>query len=81
MTTPNQPCPADRAAKSRSPAGIGADPKWWTLAAVYLGTFMLLLDITIVNVALPAIQDRWARRSRTCNGSSTLTPSPSRRCC
>jgi EmrB/QacA subfamily drug resistance transporter len=30
--------------------------KWWTLTAVSIGIFMLLLDITIVNVALPDIQ-------------------------
>ena len=30
--------------------------KWWTLIAVSTGVFMLLLDITIVNVALPDIQ-------------------------
>jgi EmrB/QacA subfamily drug resistance transporter len=32
------------------------DRKSWTLVAVCTATFMLLLDITIVNVALPAIQ-------------------------
>jgi EmrB/QacA subfamily drug resistance transporter len=30
--------------------------KWWTMVAVCTATFMLLLDITIVNVALPAIE-------------------------
>jgi EmrB/QacA subfamily drug resistance transporter len=29
--------------------------KWWTLTAVCVATFMLLIDITIVNVALPDI--------------------------
>jgi len=27
--------------------------KWWPLAAVCAGAFMLLVDVTIVNVALP----------------------------
>jgi EmrB/QacA subfamily drug resistance transporter len=30
--------------------------KWWTLLLVCVATFMLLLDITVVNVALPDIQ-------------------------
>jgi MFS family permease len=30
--------------------------KWWTLLAVCAATFMLLLDVTIVVVALPEMQ-------------------------
>ena len=31
--------------------------KWWTLLVVSVATFMLLLDITVVNTALPAIEE------------------------
>ncbi len=31
--------------------------KWWTLATVAIGVFMIMLDTTVVNVALPAIQE------------------------
>ena len=34
---------------------VAMERKWWTLLVVCVGTFMLLLDITIVNVALPTI--------------------------
>jgi EmrB/QacA subfamily drug resistance transporter len=33
-----------------------AQRKWWTLAAVSFGLFMIMLDNTVVNVALPSIQ-------------------------
>src|SRR3954453_13870244 len=33
-----------------------SDTKWWTLGAVCVAIFMLLLAITVVNVALPDIQ-------------------------
>jgi EmrB/QacA subfamily drug resistance transporter len=33
------------------------DRKWWTLITVSVATFMLLLDITVVNTALPAIEN------------------------
>ena len=37
---------------------MGATNRRWTLLAVCATTFMLLVDITIVNVALPSIQRR-----------------------
>ena len=39
----------------RSVGSAPMERKWWTLIVVCVGTFMLLLDITIVNVALPKI--------------------------
>ncbi len=35
---------------------MAVDKKWWTLTVVCAATFMLLLDVTIVVVALPEIQ-------------------------
>ncbi len=43
---------------SQSPKLLGAESgtrKWWTLAVVLITVFMLLLDVTIVAVALPTI--------------------------
>src|SRR4029077_3162834 len=43
-----------RAARFRSMGRM--EKKWWTLLAVCIGVFMLLIDVTVVNTALPAIQ-------------------------
>src|SRR5271156_4745614 len=44
--------------RDRGPTGrlVVMEKKWWTLIVVCAATFMLLLDVTIVIVALPAIQ-------------------------
>ena len=44
---------------------------WWTLIAVCMATFMLLVDVTIVQVALPTIQRKLGasfsdQRDRAC---------------
>ena len=50
------------------------EAKWWTLVAVCVATFMLLLDVTIVNVALPDIERALGRELHaTCSGWSTPT--------
>ena len=48
--------------------------KWWTLGAMCFALFMVMLDNTVVNVALPSIQrEICTRRSPGSSGSSTAT--------
>ena len=48
---------ADVSASGNERSGLFTEEnrKWWTLAAVALGLFMIMLDNTVVNVALPSI--------------------------
>ena len=41
------------------PAITEQNRKWWTLAAMCFALFMVMLDNTVVNIALPAIESRF----------------------
>ena len=42
--------------KIRSLAPSASNRRWWTLGAMCFALFMIMLDNTVVNVALPSIQ-------------------------
>ncbi|MGW1978217.1 MFS transporter [Streptomyces sp. NPDC001889] len=47
----------NRTARRAEPPGAVGAGRGWTLAVVCVATFMLLLDLTVVNVALPDIRE------------------------
>ncbi len=64
---------APAAAQTRKlPPGMG-----WLLAVCCVAQFMVILDLSIVNVALPSIQSALNSPRRNCSGWSTPTRSPS----
>lgn len=52
-------------------------PSWATLIACCAAQFMVILDVTIVNVAVPQMRDDLGLGANGGSGSSTPTPSPS----
>ena len=54
--------------------------RWIILAFLGLAQLMVVLDATIVNVALPSIQASLASRTSTASGSSRRTRSRSAAC-
>ena len=56
------------------PDALTARARWAALVVVCFAQFMVVLDATIVNVALPSIQtDLGSQRPSSCSGSSTPT--------
>jgi hypothetical protein len=50
--------------------------RWWTLGAMCFALFMLMLDNTVVNVALPSIQRSLALVPVSAPGSSPAGEEP-----
>ena len=51
-----------------SGAAAGSARRWWILGVVGLAQLMVVLDATIVNIALPRPSTTWASPTRTGNG-------------
>src|SRR2546423_1676089 len=51
-----QPPPSPVKGRGAATGGGASATRWWTLTVVTLATFMLLLDLTVVNVALPNLR-------------------------
>jgi len=51
-------------------AGVAAGParRWWILGVVGLAQLMVVLDATIVNIALPRPSARWGSPTPTGSG-------------
>ena len=47
--------------------------RWWTLAVVSVTLVLETIDETILNVALPTLQQELGRRRPVCSGWSTPT--------
>lgn len=54
--SPTMTARVPRTAGAPTRSSIGDSGRWWELVVVLIGTFMILLDSTIVNVAIPSIQ-------------------------
>ena len=47
--------------------------RWWALALLSVAQFLVILDTSIIGIALPEIQDALASRTPGFSGSSTPT--------
>ena len=67
MTQPADTGPAD--------LRMGTPAARWVLLTTVLGSGLVMLDGTVVNVALAGSARTWTPGSPACSGSSTPTPS------
>ena len=62
------PCDEGVILGAASTAPCSASSRRSTLVAAILGSSLAFIDGTVVNVALPAINESWVQEPRMCNG-------------